>query len=95
MYRLKLIEVLRSSHETQGQQKSHDANNSWSLIINNYSSTSTRKPYAIYGGYTTSSSKTGFFNFGEINTTSAITSLGFANGGGNFLTGTVLIYGVK
>lgn len=77
-----------------------DSNNAWNLTIDNYTSTTNYKPFIAIGtmlpqaGGTASS--TGAINYaGGIGTNSAITSLQFANTGGNLSTGTVLLYGVK
>jgi hypothetical protein len=72
-------------------------NNVYSVTIDNYSSTASRKSYRISGGYvrTDGSSILPITGGGFINTTTAISSLVFSNTGGNLSTGTVLIYGVK
>jgi hypothetical protein len=71
-------------------------NNVYSVTIENYASTASRKSYRISGGYIrTDSSKLPLMGGGYINTTTAISSLVFSNSGGNLSTGTVLIYGVK
>lgn len=74
-----------------------DTENVWTIKIDNYSSTAAFKSFEVYGGYDAinTTSDLGFLNFGMIKTTSAITSLVFANDGGNLSTGTVLLYGVK
>jgi len=69
--------------------------NSWAFTINNYASTTSRKPFSIAGSFFASSYQRGYFSSGDIATTSAITSLVFSNQGGNLSTGTVLLYGVK
>jgi len=69
--------------------------NSWVFNIYNYANTSSRKPFNISGVYTNVTVARGYFASGDINTTSAITSLVFSNSGGNLSTGTVLLYGVK
>jgi hypothetical protein len=69
-----------------------DANNSFSLTINNYADTSSYKSFFVVGGYETTASVN---NWGVIKTNSAISSLVFSNSGGNHSAGTVLIYGVK
>jgi hypothetical protein len=72
-------------------------NNVYSVTIENYSSTASRKSYRLSGGYirTDGSTPQPLLGAGWINTTSAISSLVFTNTGGNLSTGTVLIYGVK
>jgi hypothetical protein len=71
-------------------------NNVFSVTIENYASTASRKSYRISGGYIrTSSDMLPLSGSGIIDTTSAISSLVFSNTGGNLSTGTVLIYGVK
>jgi hypothetical protein len=72
-----------------------NANNTWRLVISNYSSTTSTKAIFVNAGYYDGTANRGVFVSGFINTTSAITSLVFSNGGGNLSTGTVLIYGVK
>jgi hypothetical protein len=71
-----------------------DANNSFAFRIYNYASTTSRKPVQVTGCYISTSAR-GVWASGQINTTSAITSLVFSNQGGNLSTGTVLLYGVK
>jgi hypothetical protein len=67
------------------------------LQINNYASTTTFKTSQSLATFfsSNSSSEIGVFQFGAIETTSAITSLTIAIGSGTFDAGTVLIYGVK
>jgi hypothetical protein len=72
-----------------------NADNTWRLVISNYSSTTSRKAIFVNGGYKDPVANRGVYVSGFINTTSAITSLVFSNGGGNLSTGTVLLYGVK
>jgi hypothetical protein len=70
--------------------------NAWTLQIDNYASTTQRKPFQAYGAFECTDfepNEFGFTTFGFINTTSAITSLVFANAGGNLAGGTVLLYG--
>ena len=73
------------------------ANNVWTFQIGNYTSTSNWKTVQMSGGFERSggTNKAPWFLMGSINTTSAISSLVFLNGGGNLSTGTVLLYGVK
>ena len=75
-----------------------NANNSITLQINNYASTTSYKNFFTSGaGITGGSTPDGEarFSTGFIKTNSAISSLQFLNSGGNLLTGTVLLYGVK
>ena len=72
------------------------ADNAWTYTFYNYSSTASNKTFQCVGGYlNTSSVKSAYINGGQIRSTSAITSLYFDHYGGNFSTGTVLVYGVK
>jgi hypothetical protein len=83
-------------HLTLESTLAANANNSWTILIENYSSTSYRKNFFVSGGFVNSGSSVApFTNSGMVNTTSAISSLKFSNAGGNLSTGTVLIYGVK
>jgi hypothetical protein len=71
-------------------------NNAWTVQIDNYASTTQRKPFQAYGAFECTDfepNEFGFSSFGFINTTSAITSLVLGNGGGNWSGGTVLLYG--
>ena len=71
--------------------------NSYAITIANYASTTQYKPIHMFGGYNdTGNTRRAIERFGHITTTSAITSIEFSNdSGGSFLTGTVLLYGVK
>jgi len=70
--------------------------NSWSMNIYNYSNTSGYKPYSVLGGYFNGNGNyQGFSVAGFIETNSGISSLVFYRSGGNFSTGTVLVYGVN
>jgi hypothetical protein len=72
------------------------ASNTIALVINNYESTTAFKPFQAYGYYQSGASNTSSFNLaGGYKSNTAITSLVFSNAGGNFSTGTVLLYGVK
>jgi hypothetical protein len=72
------------------------ASNTIALIINNYDSSTAFKPFQAYGYYQSGASNTSSFNLaGGYKSNTAITSLVFSNAGGNFSTGTVLLYGVK
>ena len=72
------------------------ADNAIAILINNYS-TSTFKPFQVYGSYNVANNAfdRGYFGMGGIKETTGITSLVFNNDGGNLSTGTVLLYGVK
>lgn len=73
-----------------------NANNAFTLTIDNYANSSFQKTFFMYGGYRdTSAPDAGRIVTGTIATTSAITSLVFSNSGGDLSTGTVLLYGVK
>lgn len=71
--------------------------NGWSFMIENYASTSIYKSFSCNGAWIRNSSANygGMSGGGAVNTTSAVTSLNFANDGGNFTAGTVLLYGVE
>ena len=71
------------------------ADNAWSFTIDNYTSASNFKPISCQGTFLESVTKRAYFSFGGFRSNSAITSLVFSNSGGNFSTGTVLLYGVK
>jgi len=76
-----------------------NANNAWAFTINNYTSTTNYKSFFNQGiFYSAGSSALRYHSAaGGIATNSAITSLAFTTSftGGNFSTGTVLLYGVK
>jgi hypothetical protein len=73
-----------------------DANNAWVVTINNYASSTNRKPIAHYGIYYDPSTLEGSVNgVGGYDANTAITSLVFSNSGGNLSTGTVKLYGVN
>jgi hypothetical protein len=70
--------------------------NAWVHTFYNYSSTTAFKPFQVSGGYlNTSSVRSAFIESGIWRSNSAITSLQLDHYGGNFSTGTVLVYGVK
>lgn len=74
------------------------ANNAASIIIDNYASTTERKPFSQTSTFVEpgGTDAVGSYAFGGLKTTSAITSIGFHKaGGGSFTAGTVKIYGVK
>jgi len=72
-----------------------NAFNNMTLQINNYTNTSTYKPYTL-GGYlrATTPGDYAFFQQGSYSEATAVSSLQFSNAGGNLSTGTVLLYGV-
>jgi hypothetical protein len=74
-----------------------DADNAFVLTVNNYANTTFYKPFSFYGQALAAptSYKYSIMAAGNIATNSAITSFNFANNGGNWSTGTVLLYGVK
>ena len=72
--------------------------NCWNLTFVNYSSTTQIKNISVAGAYKYGGASPGqgyFTNNAQFNSTSAISSLVFSQGGGSFDSGTVLIYGVK
>lgn len=73
-----------------------DSNNTYCLEILNYASTASYKPVYFTSNFLNSASaRVNETQTGTIRTTSAITSLVITNPGGNWSTGTVLVYGVK
>jgi hypothetical protein len=74
-----------------------DANNSFVLQIDNYTSATTFKPFNFYGFYVTPASvNSSITASGAFRSNTAITSLVFDYSGTNtFAGGTVLLYGVK
>jgi hypothetical protein len=73
-----------------------DADNVWTVQIDNYASSTARKSFQVYGQYmNAASTRRAFFSNGGLTATTAITSLVFYNNGGDLSTGTVLLYGVK
>ncbi len=73
--------------------------NAWALTINNYASTTSRKPFQCYGHFVDgggASNEASISFQGILGTTSAITSIVLDYGNTNsFSAGTVLLYGVK
>lgn len=68
------------------------------ITIFDYANTNTIKLSTIVSAVNNSTTSTNFnlkFNMGIIGTTSAISSIQFVTGSGNFTSGTVLLYGVK
>jgi len=74
-----------------------NANNIFTVNINNYASTTAYKSFSVNGQYrdTGNGTEEVMISGGGIGTNSAITSLVFDHSGGNLSTGTVLLYGVK
>jgi len=74
-----------------------NANNAFSLLINNYADTSNYKTFTSSGIYywTANGDYYPSMVLGGIATSSAISSLVISNNGGNLSTGTALLYGVK
>ena len=71
------------------------ANNVWYFTINNYASSTYYKPLSSYGYYYGEGDVWPVGSGGAYTANTAVTSLYFRNTGGNFSTGTVLLYGVK
>lgn len=72
------------------------AANAWGIVFSNYASTTSIKPFNIYGRYINSSSNNQpWFAFGGYFSNTAITSLVFSPDTQTFAGGTVLLYGVK
>jgi hypothetical protein len=72
-----------------------DANNVWTMRIDNYASTTNYKVFNMSAFYIGVSGRVNHQTQGGIRTNTEITSLVFENTGGNFSTGTVELYGVK
>jgi hypothetical protein len=70
-----------------------DANNVWTFTIDNYASSANYKAISSYGTYNSGAQPA--ISIGGYYANTAVTSLVFANTGGNLSTGTVLLYGVK
>jgi hypothetical protein len=70
-------------------------NFSATLVIDNYTNTTTLKPVQYYGYYAPTSGFGQFMSSGVYASASAVTSLVFSNSGGNLTSGTVYLYGVK
>jgi len=74
----------------------NNTNNAFSIIIDNYASTTNYKPYRLTGQYINNSSVTETTNGGgNVITNSAVSSLKFTADTSSFNGGTVRIYGVK
>jgi hypothetical protein len=73
-----------------------NSNNIYTIIFDNYASTTSYKSFITYGTMINSgNNQRPGFSAGAYETTTAITSLTFSNSGGHFSAGTVLLYGVK
>jgi len=91
-------EFVRLSYDSATYRPTRtSANNQWSFMIENYANTSYYKSFYCNGAWVRNSGANyaGMSGGGGVNLTTAVTSLNFANDGGNFSTGTVLLYGVK
>jgi hypothetical protein len=79
----------------QAMSRTVSTGHQFALQIFNYTN-SNNKPYT-FQGYLRSNAPSDYFfaQFGAYNDTPAVTSLVFSNSGGNFSTGTVLLYGVN
>jgi hypothetical protein len=84
------IQVIGSS--TSGADRTSSAN-SFTLIINNYTSTTNHKPILVYSA--TGGNDNPCVWGGAIRTNTEITSLVFDNSGGNLSSGTVEVWGIK
>jgi hypothetical protein len=74
----------------------NDANNAWTLLFDNYTSSTAFKPFELYGRFIENDSSSKPVIFGGIfSSTTAISSIVFTHSGGNFTGGTVLTYGVS
>jgi hypothetical protein len=82
---------------TSGITLRTDADNAFILQINNYTSTTSYKPFTYYGFYVVAGPANNTITAGgAFRSNTAITSLVFDYGGTNtFASGTVLLYGVK
>lgn len=82
---------------TDGLTLRTSADNAWAVQINNYTSSTTFKPFSCSGLFFNSSSvNASYLSGGAFRSNTAITSLVFDYGGTNtFAGGTVLLYGVK
>jgi len=80
-------------NNTTGAMTRTDANNAFTFTIDNYASSTNYKTITSYGLYTSGSYQA--WSAGGYYANTAVTSLVFANSGGNLSTGTVLLYGVK
>ncbi|MEI6567303.1 MAG: hypothetical protein WCR20_11535, partial [Verrucomicrobiota bacterium] len=73
-----------------------NANNAFYFTIGNYANTTYYKSLQFYGYGVDTTSNSSYINFaGGYALNTAVSSLVFSNSGGNFSTGTVLLYGVK
>ena len=73
-----------------------DANNIFVVTVDNYTSSTNYKAGQSYGNFVSSGATVNQYNYGYFfRSNTAITSLVIRSDGGNFSTGTVLLYGVK
>ena len=70
------------------------SNNAWSLTFDNYSSTTSYKPFKYYGSFNNAGTNLVSYG-GAYHSNSAITSLVFRYAGYTMTGGTVLLYGIK
>ena len=82
---------------TPGNVSSGNTSNAWTLILDNYASSTSFKPFNFYGyyEYTPNSIKACMHAGGNFRSTTAISSLVFKPSTGSFSGGTVLLYGVN
>ena len=70
--------------------------NSFTVLIDNYASSTAHKPFELYGSFNDDASKLApVIGGGSFRDNTAITSLVFSPSSGTFSAGTVLVYGVK
>ena len=79
---------------TQNLDRTNSANG-WFFRICNYATSITQKPVQFAGDYKNQDRVCADNSAGTWHSSSAVTSLVFANSGGNLSTGTVKLYGVK
>jgi hypothetical protein len=81
---------------SENQTTNTDANNSFALTFNDYTSSTSYKPYNWYGFYVDSiGNNYSIISGGAFRSNTAITSLVIDYTGNTFAGGTVLLYGVK
>jgi hypothetical protein len=91
-------EYLTITQATSGGRFSRTSDaNAITIEFDNYASATANKAFLAYGAFKSDNStyRTAFTMAGFFLSTTAITSLEFSNSGGNFSTGTVLLYGVS
>jgi hypothetical protein len=72
-----------------------NANNAARITINNYASTTYRKPISLVNGWSDGAASYGKVSSGFLQTASAITSFEITGSGDTLTGGQILIYGVK